>query len=72
MATKKIQPDEVQEKKVTQVPYTIETWKGVKNVVRCSICGTYRDDVDAMIEHVIMHYPRGDQEEIFDKLMKEK
>lgn len=53
------------------VYFTSERWKGVKTVFKCAKCGTFRDERDAMIEHVLLHYPKDEQEKIFDQLVKE-
>lgn len=48
-------------------------WKGVKEIYRCAICGTNRDERDAMIEHVLIHFPVEEHERIFELLLlKEK
>lgn len=52
--------------------WSIMRWKGVKDVYRCETCGTFRDDVDSIIEHVILHFPLPDQMPLFEKLIKEK
>lgn len=54
------------------VYFTQESWKGVKVVFKCAKCGTFRDERDAMIEHVLLHFPKGEQEQILDTLLKEK
>jgi len=46
-------------------------WKGVKEVHKCEICGTFRDEKDAIIEHVLLHFPQSEQVSILDKLLKE-
>lgn len=48
------------------------TWKGVREVYKCATCGTYRDERDSMIEHVLIHYPVSEHETIFNQLIKEK
>jgi hypothetical protein len=57
--------------KVAEVYYTRETWRGIKEVYKCARCGIFRDGVDEMIEHVILHYPLNQQQDLFDKLIKE-
>ena len=52
--------------------FTTEMWKGVKVVFKCSQCGTFRDDQDGMVEHILLHYPANEQEKIFNQLVKEK
>lgn len=52
--------------------YTTERWKGVKDVFKCARCGTFRDTRDAMIEHILLHYPANEQETIFNQLVKEQ
>lgn len=54
------------------VYFTSESWKGVKTVFKCARCGAFRDERDAMIEHVLLHYPKGEQERILETLLKEK
>lgn len=56
------------EKKV--VYFTREMWKGVKEVLKCA-CGEFRDTRDEMIEHVLLHFPKSEQESILEKLLKE-
>lgn len=55
-----------------EVYFTPESWKGVKTVFKCATCGTFRDERDAMIEHVLLHFPKGEQERILETLLKEK
>lgn len=57
------------EKKV--VYFTREMWKGVKEVLKCAKCGEFRDTRDEMIEHVLLHFPKSEQESILEKLLKE-
>lgn len=54
------------------VYYERATWKNVKKVFKCATCGTFRDDEDSMIEHVLLHVPKDKQEEVFNQLVKEK
>lgn len=54
-----------------EVFYSIERWKGVKDVLKCAKCGTFRDDRDAMIEHILLHYAKSEQAKVFEQLMKE-
>lgn len=51
--------------------FTAESWKGVKTVFKCAKCETFRDTRDEMIEHVLLHYPKDEQEKIFNQLVKE-
>lgn len=52
-------------------PVYFETvmWKGVKEVLKCSTCGTCRDDVEAMIFHVVNHVPQAQRNDLFDELI---
>lgn len=54
-----------------QVYFTREMWKGVKEVFKCARCGAFRDTRDEMIEHVLLHFPKSEQESILEKLLKE-
>jgi formylmethanofuran dehydrogenase subunit E len=51
--------------------YTIEKWKKVKSVYKCSKCGEFRDTKDEMVLHVLSHYP-DKQDIILDQLLQEK
>ena len=70
---RELKAKELEEKVAAEkvVYFTTASWKGVKDVFRCARCGTYRDTRDAMIEHVLLHYPANQQEDILEKLMKE-
>jgi hypothetical protein len=52
--------------------YHTVLWKNIKTVFQCDTCGTNRDDEDAMILHVLLHYPKNEQEDLFNLLVKEK
>lgn len=53
--------------------YTARPWDGgVKTVYCCGTCGTFRDDTDSMIEHLLLHYPVSDQEFMLEKLLAYK
>lgn len=65
-------PVVAENKPVKKVYYTNELWKGFKPVVKCANCGQFRDTVDEMILHVILHVPAKEQEELFNKLVQEK
>ena len=56
---------------VTPAPeyWSTPLWDGIKPVHKCFKCGTFRDDTDAMIEHVLLHYPLDEQEVLLDKLL---
>lgn len=56
---------------VTPVPeyWSTTLWDGIKPVHKCFKCGTFRDDTDAMIEHVLLHYSVAEQEVLLDKLL---
>lgn len=72
MPKKKTQaPTEKEEPKANEVYFTTEKWKGVRDVFRCARCGTFRDERDAMIEHVLLHFPANKQESILEQLVKE-
>lgn len=70
-----IQSDELQEDITTPPaqPIYFETvmWKGVKSVFKCAKCGTFRDDKDAMIEHVLLHYSFDERERMLEVLLKQ-
>jgi hypothetical protein len=51
--------------------WQVTTWKGVKDVLKCKNCGHFEDDKDQMILHVITHFPKSEQEKMFNKLVKE-
>jgi hypothetical protein len=69
---KKSQKSNVEEPQVKRDElFTQESWKGVKTVFKCAQCGAFRDERDAMIEHVLTHYPVSEQENIFNQLVKE-
>lgn len=55
----------------TVVYFTREMWKGVKEVFKCARCGQFRNTRDEMIEHVLLHFPKSEQESILEKLLKE-
>lgn len=55
-----------------EVYFTSVMWKGVKEVFKCATCGECRDTRDEIVEHVLLHFPKGEQERIFEELMKEK
>jgi len=60
---------------VAQAPeyYTAHHWDGgVKIVYKCCMCHSFRDDTDAMIEHVLLHYPGSDQEFMLERLLAYK
>ena len=60
------------EKPVEVQYYTVERWKGVRDVYKCSKCGAFRDSLDEMKLHIIAHYI-GQEESILELLMnKEK
>lgn len=53
--------------------YDTADWKGVRTIFRCTNCGTCRDDEDSIILHVLVHFPKNEQDQIFNKLLnKEK
>lgn len=56
--------------KKLRVLFTVERWKGVQDVFKCARCGTFRDTRDAMIEHVLLHYPAREQEALLEKILK--
>jgi hypothetical protein len=52
------------------VYFTRESWMmGVRVVYKCGACDQFRDQTDLMVEHVLLHYPADQQEEMFDKLL---
>ncbi len=61
-----------EEETAQTVYYEPAMWKNIKPVFRCATCGTYRDDEDDMILHVVSHLPADEQVTIFDQLMKKK
>lgn len=52
--------------------YDTADWKGVRTVFRCAKCGTCRDDEDSMILHVLVHFPKDEQDQIFNQLVKKE
>ena len=49
-------------------------WKGVVDVLKCKFCGhseSESDKKDKMILHVITHFPKSEQNNLFEKLVKE-
>lgn len=69
---KKEKPVKVEPVAAEQPLISKATWKEIKPVFKCGKCGTFRDEYDAMVEHVLLHFPRSEQEVVFEKLMKEK
>ena len=63
--------EEVKPAKV-KITFTHELWRGVKEVLKCTKCGTFRDTKDPMIEHILLHYPKSEQEAELERLLKEK
>lgn len=58
--------------KEPQKLYDTADWKGVRTVFRCAKCGTCRDDEDSMILHVLVHFPKDEQDQIFNQLVKKE
>ena len=56
---------------VTPAPqyWSTQLWDGIKPVHKCFKCGTFRDDTDTMIEHILLHYSLDEQEVLLDKLL---
>lgn len=53
--------------------YTAHLWDGGPRVVyKCGTCGTFRDDTDSMVEHLLLHYPVSDQEFMLERLLAYK
>ena len=61
----------VQQVKQPEKLYRVSQWRGVKEVFQCKQCGTFRDTKDMVIEHILLHFPLDQQEEILEKLIKE-
>jgi hypothetical protein len=54
--------------------WEVTKWKGVMDVLKCRNCGhseSGEDKKDQMILHVITHFPKSEQEKLFNKLVKE-
>lgn len=54
--------------------WEVTKWKGVMDVLKCKYCGhceSDEDKKDKMILHVITHFPKSEQDKLFDKLVKE-
>ena len=54
--------------------WVITKWKGVMDVLKCRNCGHSESDddkKDKMILHVITHFPKSEQDNLFNKLVKE-
>jgi hypothetical protein len=68
---------EVQDRKAViesladEKPYSVRMWAGKIPVYVCNECGLQRDDEERMILHVINHYPKNKQEQVFNELVKE-
>jgi len=53
--------------------YTAQPWDGgARTVYKCGTCGTFRDDSDSMIEHLLLHHPVADQELMLERLLAYK
>jgi len=54
--------------------WEVTKWKGVMDVLKCRNCGhseSGEDKKDQMILHVITHFPKSEQDKLFNKLVKE-
>jgi hypothetical protein len=54
--------------------WEVTKWKGVMDVYKCKNCGhseSGEDKKDQMILHVITHFPKSEQDNLFNKLVKE-
>ena len=54
--------------------WEVTKWKGVMDVLKCKNCGhseSGEDKKDQMILHVVTHFPKSEQEKLFNKLVKE-
>jgi hypothetical protein len=54
--------------------WEVTKWKGVMDVLKCKNCGhseSGEDKKDQMILHVITHFPKSEQNKMFEKLVKE-
>ena len=54
--------------------WEVTKWKGVVDVLKCRNCGhceSGEDKKDQMILHVITHFPKSEQDKLFNKLVKE-
>lgn len=50
--------------------YEKRDWmNGVRQIYRCTKCGTDRDEEDAIIEHILLHYSKEQQEEMLNELL---
>jgi len=74
MVKKTVKPTKQDEEPAPVKPeklYSVESWKGVKEVYKCAKCGTFRDDKSALFEHILLHFPVIEQEEILNQLVQE-
>jgi len=54
--------------------WEVTKWKGKIDVYKCKNCGhseSGEDKKDQMILHVITHFPKSEQDKLFNKLVKE-
>lgn len=54
------------------VLWTETLWAGVKPVLKCEVCGEFRDSEDEIILHVVSHYPEDQRNQILDQLVKKE
>lgn len=75
------QPAQVKAEVATESPPAFEreevlferhSWRNVKTVFKCVKCGTFRDDRDAIIEHILLHYPAEKREAMLEALLKQE
>ena len=52
-------------------PYSVRLWAGKIPVYVCNRCKVQMDSEDQIILHVVKHYPKNQQNDVFDFLVKE-
>lgn len=52
-------------------PYSVRLWAGKIPVYVCNRCKIQRDSEEQMIMHAVKHYPKNQQNDVFDYLVKE-
>ena len=62
---------EVHEYVISEKPYKIRMWAGVKEVYVCTKCGSQYDNKDDAILHYLTHFPEKERNEVLNKLVKE-
>lgn len=52
--------------------FTRAMWKNTLEVFKCVRCSEFRNTKDEMIDHILLHYPREEQERVLEELVLEK